>query len=550
MNIFLRGGKPERRLTGKAVRGIFIRVPLAAVLVCRLSGMPPFAEAADFGDAYVTSSIGDASILNPVLSADSASNDIINLVYNGLVKYDKDIQLVGDLAQSWETSRNGLIITFHLRKNVRWHDGKPFTAEDVLFTYEKLRDPKVHTPHSSDYDVIQSVTAPDPWTIKVVYEKPFAPGLASWGIGVVPKHIFKNGDFNSHPANRRPIGTGPYRFKEWKTAQHILLEANPDYFEGKVFLSRFVYRIIPDQSVQFLEMRNQSLDSLALSPDQYKAYDEIFENHQRYRYPAFAYSYMGLNLKNPLFKDRRVREAVACSIDRNTLVKGLLLGLGQPVTGPYPISSWAYNKKVPITPFDPARAKKLLFEAGWKPGPGGMLYKDGKPFAFTIITNQGNKLRELAAQVIQQQLRQVGMDVKIQIIEWSTFLRQFINKRDYEAMILGWSLGLDPDNYAMWHSSQQKEEQYNLVGYSNPEVDRLLDQGRQTFGEKKRQAIYWRIHELIAADYPYIFLYCPDNLVAIHKRIEGPEVAAAGLGWNFWQWWVSKSKQKYAVMTP
>src|SRR5262249_13949147 len=158
--------------------------------------------------------------------------DINGLVYNGLVKYDKDIKLIGDLAQSWDVGNNGLIITFHLRKNVRWHDGQPFTADDVLFTYQKLRDPKVHTPFQSDFELVKSVTAPNPWTVRVVYSKPFAPGLASWGIGIIPKHIFGTGDFNAHPANRRPIGTGPFRFKEWKTAQYVLLERNPDYFEG------------------------------------------------------------------------------------------------------------------------------------------------------------------------------------------------------------------------------------------------------------------------------------------------------------------------------
>ncbi|MFA5976234.1 MAG: ABC transporter substrate-binding protein, partial [Elusimicrobiota bacterium] len=242
---------------------------MACVLVSALLCFPHFSHAVpapDRGDAYVDSSIGDASTLNPVLISDSASGDIAGLVFNGLVKYDKDINLVGDLAKSCDVKRGGLEIVFHLREGVRWHDGLPFTAEDVLFTYQKLRDPKVHTPYSSDFEDIESVTAPDPFTVRVLYRKPFAPGLASWGMGIVPKHIFETGDFNSHPANRAPIGTGPYRFKEWKPAQYILLEVNPDYFEGRPFIQRYVYRIIPDQSVEFLEMRNQSIDALTLTP--------------------------------------------------------------------------------------------------------------------------------------------------------------------------------------------------------------------------------------------------------------------------------------------
>src|SRR5258708_3499470 len=508
--------------------------------------LPP-AYAIDYGDAFVDSTIGDASYLNPVLASDTASSDINNRVYNGLVKYDKNINLVGDLAESWTVSPDGLVITFHLRKNVRWHDGNSFTAEDVIFTYQKLRDPKVHTPYGSDFEVVKSVTAPDPWTVRVVYDKPFAPGLASWGMGIIPKHIFQNGDFNTHPANRRPIGTGPFRFKEWKTAENIVLESNPDYFDGPPPIARYIYRIIPDQSVEFLEMRNQTIDQLGLTPDHFKPYDAIFNHHQRYRYTSFVYSYFGFNLNNPLFQDPRVRQAFVYAIDRQTLVKGLLLGLGQPLTGPFPLTSWAYNPNVPEIPYDPQQAKKLLADAGWRPDGDGVLKKDGKPLSFTIMTNQGNKLRELCAQIIQQQLHQIGIDVKIRIIEWSTFIRNYLDKKDFEAVILGWQLRRDPDCYSIWHSSQQKAGQFNFVSYTNPEVDRLLVEGRQTFNERKRQAIYWKIHADIAKDLPYIFLYCPDSLVAIHKRFKGVQVAPAGIGWDVEKCGGPNSDEKYPV---
>src|SRR5262249_23642843 len=150
------------------------------------------------------------------------------------------------------------------------------------------------------FELVDSVNALDPYTVKVIYKRPFAPGLASWGMGIIPKHVFEKGDFKTHPANRAPIGTGPYKFKEWKTAQYILLESNPDYFLGQPPIARYIFRIIPDQSVEFLEMRNRTIDMLNLTPDQFKAYDAIFEHHQRYRFPAFVYSYMGFNLKNTL----------------------------------------------------------------------------------------------------------------------------------------------------------------------------------------------------------------------------------------------------------
>ncbi len=542
--------KDKHDIPSPAERGRGCRVRARwFIVVCAL--IPTFsrftAGEGEYGDAYVDASIGDASLLNPVLLSDSASGDIAGLVFNGLVKYDKNIQLVGDLAESWEISKGGLVITFHLRKGIRWHDGQSFTADDVLFTYEKLRDPKVHTPYSSDFEDVASVTAPDAYTVRVTYRKRFAPGLASWGMGIVPKHIYGNGDFNTHPANRAPIGTGPYRFKEWKTDQYILLEANPDYFEGKPYIQRYVYRIIPDSSVQFLEMRNQSIDSITLTPDQYKAYDAIFEHHQRFRYPSFKYVYFGFNLKNDLFKDSRIRRALAYAIDRQSMVNGIVLGLGQSITGPFPVTSWAYNTAVEPLPYDPVKAKALLAECGWKPDSNGHLMKGGKPFSFTLMTNQGNKVRQLCSEVIQQQLKKIGIDVTVRIIEWSTFIHQYIDKKNFEAIVMGWQLGRDPDNYMMWHSSQQKEGQYNFCGYENPQVDRWLVEARETFELKERQALYHKVHAQIAGDLPYIFLYCPDELVAIHKRFRGPEVAPLGLAWNFREWWAPKGEQRYRI---
>ncbi len=496
---------------------------------------------------YVAASIGDATYLNPLLASDSASGDINGHLFNGLVKYDKDIKLTGDLAERWTISADGLVITFFLRTNVLWHDGTPFTAEDVKFTYEKLIDPGVKTPYGSDYLLVKNLTVIDPYTLRVTYREPFAPALESWGMGIIPKHIFAKGDFNSNPANRAPIGTGPYRFKEWKTDEKIVLEANPRYFEGAPYIKRYVYRIIPDQAVQFLELRQQTVDEMGLTPDQWGAYPEFFLRYQKFRYPAFMYSYLGFNLTNPLFKEKKFRQAIAHGVNKKEIIDSVLLGMGTSATGPFPPKSWAYNPAVKDYEHDPRKARALLAELGWQTGKDGLLYKDGKPLEFTIITNQGNKLRSLAAEIIQSQLRQVGMKVNIRIIEWSSFVHQFIDKRDFEAVILGWNLSRDPDQYSIWHSSQKGEGKYNFVSYANPEVDRLLEKGRRTFDQTERQLIYQRVHEIIADDLPYLFLYNPESLPVIHKRFHGPEVAPLGLGWNFYKWWVPQSEQKYSM---
>lgn len=499
------------------------------------------AWAVDLGDTYVNSSISDAKNLNPVLVADSASDELCGLIYNGLVKYDKDLNVIGDLAESYEVRRGGLELVFHLRHGVRWHDGQPFTADDVLFTYQKVRDPKTICYFADEFLDVDQVTAPDPYTVRVTYKKPYAPGLGSWGLHIIAKHVYAGGgDFNAHPANRKPIGTGPFKFKAWKTDQYVTLDANLDYFEGRPDIDHYVYRIIPDQSVQFMEMRNQSVDGVELTPDQFKAYDAMFQHHQRFRYPAFKYIYMGFNLQHPLFRDLRVRRAITMAIDRQALVDGILLGLGHPISGPYPLNAWAYNKSVAPLPYDLTAARQWLAEAGWRPDADGHLKKDGNPFAFTLLTNQGNKVRELSAEIIQQQLAKLGIDVQIRVMEFSA-LQDQLDKKNFDAVIIGWQLGLDPDNYSIWHSG----ERFNFVSYHNPDVDRLLIDGRRTFDLAARTGIYHQLHALIAADCPYVFLYCPDDLIAIHKRFQGPAVAPAGIGWNFREWWVPRDQQRY-----
>lgn len=508
-----------------------------------------------FDDTFVESSIGDASYLNPVLAADNASSSINGLVFNGLVKYDANLQLIGDLAEKWEISKDGLTFTFYLRRDVRWHDGKRFTAEDVLYTYERLIDPEVKTPYSSNYEKVKKVEILNPWTIRMHYREPFVPALESWGMGIVPKHIFggaKGKEFNEHPANKKPVGTGPYKFKEWQVDEKIVLEANSDYFDGKPHIARYVFRIIPDQSVEFLELRNKSIDTMILTPDQYHAYPEFFEDYEKYRFPRAAYTYFGFNLTHPIFKNFKIRKALAHAIHKKELVQAVLMGMGQPATGPFLPLSWAFDPTVQDFEYEPEKAKQLLAEEDWKDSNGdGWLEKNGKKFEFTLLTNQGNTMRKLTAEILQHQLKKIGIKMNIRIVEWSTFIKKFVNKKDFDAVILGWALAPDPDAFGIWHSSQKKEGQYNFVSYENAEVDRLLEQGRKTFDLEKRKQIYRKIHRLVHQDIPYIFLYYPDYLPVVHKRFVGPKVvplSSFGFGWNFDKWFVPKNLVKYPVL--
>jgi len=496
-------------------------------------------------NSFVVSSIGDARRLNPIIANDSASGTINDQVFSGLVKYDKDIKLIGDLAERWDVSRDGRTIIFHLRKGVQWHDGAPFTAEDCLFTYQRLMDPKVATPYGSSYMDVAKAEAVDKHTFRVIYKEPFSPALESWSMGMIPKHLLEGKDINTDSFNRKPVGTGPYKLKEWTAGQKLVLEANERYFEGKPNIDHYLYRIIPDSSTMFQELLSGGVDMMGLNPLQYLRKSEtrrIRENYRKFRYPANAFTYMGYNLKSPLFADKKVRQALAYAIDRQSIIDGVLMGIGQPCTGPFSYVSWAYNPKVQPYPYEPDRAKRMLEEAGWKDVNGdGILKKDGRPFHFTILTNQGNGERIRVSEIIQQNFKKVGIDAKIRVMEWQAFLEQ-IDKRSFDAIILGWSMSRDPDLYDIWHSSKTGKGEYNFIGYNNPEVDRLLVQGRRVFGVEKRKKIYYRIHEILADEQPYAFLYVPDATPIVHKRFKGIEPAPLGIMYNFNQWYVPKNR--------
>ena len=517
---------------------------LSAPKICRAQAESPVP-----GGTIIVGSIGDASNLIPILASDSASQDIAGLVYNGLVKYDKNLKLVGDLARSWDISPDGLTITFHLRKGVTWQDGKPFTSADVLFTYKVTIDPKTPTPYAGDFLTVKSVTCPDPYTVVVQYPKPFAPALGSWGAAMLPRHLLAHTPITKSPLARHPIGTGPYIFEKWVPGEKIVLRANPHYFEGRPYIDRYIYRIIPDMATMFMELKNGSLDEMGLTPLQYRRQTNtpfFRKNYRKYKFLSFSYTYLGYNLKEPLFKDRRVRQAISYAINKKEIVQGVLLGLGRIATGPYKPDTWYYNPHVKRYPYNPQKARVLLRACGWKLNPkDGLLYKNGRPFEFTIMTNQGNNSRMKTAEIIQWRLKKVGIKVHIRTIEWASFISQFINKRRFQAVILGWTTGQDPDLYDIWHSSKIKGNGLNFISYRNREVDRLLEEGRETFDMEKRKQVYFRFQEILAEDQPYTFLYIPMSLPIVSSRFHGIKPAPAGISYNFIRWYVPKNLQRY-----
>jgi peptide/nickel transport system substrate-binding protein len=276
-----------------------------------------------------------------------------------------------------------------------------------------------------------------------------------------------------------------------------------------------------------MEIMTRGVDYSSVYPYEYRRMNEV-PFLKIYSQPSLGYTYIGYNLKNPLFQDKRVRQAFTHAINREEIVQYVLYGLGTVATGPFPNHLWYCNPNVTPLPYDPQKARQILSEAGWKDTNGdGILDRDGKPFKFTLITNSGNDTRRDVGVLVQRQLREIGIDVTFELYEWSVFLKNFVNAKHFDACVLGWSLSVDPDAYEIWHSSQI-ERGFNFISYQNPEVDRLWEEGRKEYDVEKRKQIYWRIHELIADDQPYTFLYVPLGMAALQKKFQIVEKDAGG----------------------
>lgn len=504
------------------------------------------------GGRIVMAVIGEPSNLIPPLSSDSASHEVADLLYVSPLRYDKDIKLECFAAERYEVLEDGKLLKFWLRPGIRWTDGVELTAEDVEFTYKLMIDPKTPTAYAEDYKAIERFTVTGKYSFEVRYAEPFARALVTWAGSILPKHVLSGQDLMNTKYAREPIGAGPYKLASWEPGRKLVLDVNTDYFEGRPNIDQVVYRIIPDQSTMFLELKAGGIDMMGLTPQQY-----LFQTKggswetdwQKFKYLAFAYTYMGYNLKSPFFADVRVRRALAHAVNKEDVIKGATLGLGLPTVGPYTPGTWMYDDAIKDYAFDPALAKKLLAEAGWEDRNGDGVLEDasGRPFSFTILTNQGNDQRIKAATIIQSQLAAVGVRVAIRTVEWASFIKEFVDKGNFDALILGWTIAQDPDVYDVWHSSRAVPGGLNFVGFKNAEADALLEKGRHTLDQAARKKIYDAFQEILFREQPYLFLYAPYSLPILSSRFQNVAAAPAGISYNFTKWWVPRDKQKFRL---
>ena len=502
------------------------------------------------GDAMLIGTIGEPSNMIPLLASDSASSEVSGSLYVAPLKYDKNLEVAPWAAERFEVLDDGRLLRFTLRRGILWEDGVELTAEDVEFTHKKMLDPETPTAYAGDHKAVKAFRRTGRYSFEVEYEHPFPRSFSTWMSGIWPRHALEGQNLRTTPLIRKPLSCGPYRLAEWAAGSKLTLTANPDYFLGEPNVTRRIFRVIPDVTTMFLELKAGKLDlmgSLTGLQYRYQAQTEEFkQEYDTYRTLASAYTYMGYNLKSPLFSDARVRVALAHALNKGDIIKGALLGQGEPITGPYRPDSWAYNATIEDYPHDSQKALALLAEAGWTRGADGILRKDGVPFAFTLLTNQGNEQRIKTAVIIQSQLRNIGIEVKVRTVEWAAFLKQFVMPGYFDAIILGWTLPQDPDGYDVWHSSR-RDGGLNFIGYADDEADACLEAARSTLDRAARKTQYDRFQRILHRDQPYCFLYVPYQLSAVQKRFRGIDPAPAGIFYNSEEWWVPLGDQRYRI---
>ncbi len=514
---------------------------VACLLTCAACGGP--AGGREPGTIYLHMG-SEPGTLNPVIASDAYASDVNQYIYETLLEMDEDsLEMKPMLAKRWRVSPDGLRYRFYLKKGVLWSDGHEFTADDVIYSFKTIKDPKTANAHRKvNYLDIKDLRKIDKYTVEFIYSKKYFLGLRiCGGMTIIPKHIFDDGtDINRHKNNRHPVGTGPYIFKKWITGSRLILERNERYRGKQPAIRRIVYKIVTEANVALQMLKKGQIDVLGVRAIQWvrQTNSEKFKNNfYKLEYYTPNYSYIGWNARRKPFDDRRVREAMGYLINREDILEKLLFGLGKRVAGTFYIKGDYYNHRLKPRPFDPARAAALLAKAGWKDTDGdGILDKGGKKFSFVFTISSGSKFSERLATIMKEDFSKAGILMEINRYEWAVFVQK-LNKRDFDAVTLRWNLGFNEDPYDLWHSSQSAAG-FNFVGFKNREADRIMERGRREFNEARRIKMFRRLEEILYREQPYTFFFCSPSLAVVSKRFDNVIVHTAGLDikeWTFQQ---------------
>ena len=494
-----------------------------------------------FGGRIIIGVNNDVETLNPIFTESALSQEIVHLMLLGLADLDENSEFTPELAESWESSDDFLKLTYHLRKDALWSDGQPITAEDVKFTYDLLMDTLVASPRQSACDFIKSVTVVDPNTVTFEFTEAYPTQIFDTAGEILPKHILEKIDhkeIKNHDFGRNPVASGPFKLKKWVSQQYLELEPNEKYFGRRAYLDQVVFKIVPDKTNLLMQLKSGEIDMVSDVP---AAEIESLKNSKGglsvYHVDGRVYYYIGYNEKSPLFSDKAIRQALTMSLDRNKIIDALLYGYGRPCLGPLaPMVKWAYNEDVKDIIYDPETTKATLNKSGWKDSNGdGILDKNGKKFEFTLSCATGNQLKADVAVIVQEQLKKIGIKVNIEMLEWTTFI-DHIQSKNFDACVNGWSTPYYVDPTPVFHS--ESTDLFNFISYSNPKVDKLIEEGRIEMDQQKAAGIWKEFHKTIYEDQPYTFLFWIDQAVAIKDKYKDAKPLALSSVYDLENWYI------------
>jgi peptide/nickel transport system substrate-binding protein len=491
-----------------------------------------------YGGTLIRQLESECKTLNWIMYTTMSENFVLKYLYDPLVGFDENLEYTPVLAKDFELSADHLRITVHLRDDIHWHDGRPITARDVKFTMDRIRDPAVPALNKEGYFTkLDSLEVVDEHTVVFHWKEPYSPSVyALTQITPIPEHVYAKGDFLTNPANRAPVGSGPYKFEEWRSSQYISIVRFDGYHGKKPYIDRIIFRVIEDGAVALNALKAGELDEMRLTQIQWEKQtndEDFLQRFNKYHYYVPSYNYACWNCRTEWFNDRRVRLAMTELFDRESINAKIYSGFAKPVSGPFYVNSWAYDRSIKPHPFDPEDAKRLLAEAGWADSDGdGVLDRNGVRFEFEMLISSGSSIGKQFAQLLQEECQKAGIRMKIRQLEGATFFDK-VDKGEFNACMLSWRLDLDPDVYDTFHSSQFPPTGLNHGFYSNAKVDSLLEIGRTVFDQSKRAEIYHEVHRIMHIDQPYTFINAVPEKRPINKRVKNVVISPDG-PFDFW----------------
>lgn len=481
--------------------------------------MPPKGGDGEFRVTLFTEPVS----LNPNLRSDDGAFSVAQNIYNKLITLDADYRVIPDLAETWDVSADGLAYTFRLAKNVRWHDGKPFTSADVQWSLTALAQSQ--TSGTEVANRLAAIETPDVNTVVVRLKQvwaPFIPALAWYGTFILPKHIYENTDWTKNPANEQPIGTGPFKFVEWVKGDHITLAANPAYFKRGPYLDKVTYRVLKDTAVVG-DMIARGEAEYTLARPAYERIPELLNlPHLVVKtFPHPARYYFGFNLRRKPFDDLRVRQAVSMALDRPAIVDRAVRGYGIPAFGFYtPAVSWAFNAEARAPEYAVASAEKLLDQAGLVRAANGMRA------TWSFLTLNAAPFKELAV-AIQQDLRRVGIALDLVFLSSPEWNARVLNQKEFDLAMTNGSQGPDPDNLSYRFGAKGVQQ---FMGYVNPELDAALEDGARVTNLQDRARAYHRAQTILARDLAFLPVMENIQFIIYAAKVTGlPQIEARGL---------------------